>query len=115
MILSHLGVKPAAFSSVERATHDTNALLNAHQLQRVTEQQQALFVRIHAAQVARKAIDDIMGGSEAWKNADQTDATCPKCEAHRAYYQQLQIRSADEPMTTFYRCVSCGHNWREDG
>ena len=63
----------------------------------------------------RKAIDDIMGGSEAWKNADQTDATCPKCGAHRAYYQQLQIRSADEPMTTFYRCVSCGHNWREDG
>ena len=63
----------------------------------------------------RKAIDDIMGGSEAWKNADQTAAPCPKCEAHRAYYQQLQIRSADEPMTTFYRCVSCGHNWREDG
>ena len=62
-----------------------------------------------------KAIDDIMGGAEAWKNADQTDATCPKCEAHRAYYQQLQIRSADEPMTTFYRCVSCAHNWREDG
>ena len=56
-----------------------------------------------------------MGGSEAWKNADQPDATCPKCEAHRAYYQQLQIRSADAPMTTFYRCVSCGHNWREDG
>ena len=49
----------------------------------------------------RKAIDDIMGGSEAWKNADQTDATCPKCEAHRAYYQQLQIRSADEPMNAF--------------
>ena len=32
----------------------------------------------------------------------------------RAYYQQLQIRSADEPMTTFYKCTSCGLRWRED-
>lgn len=28
-------------------------------------------------------------------------ADCPKCESHRAYFRQLQIRSADEPMTTF--------------
>ena len=30
-------------------------------------------------------------------------AQCPKCENNRAFYMQLQIRSADEPMTTFYR------------
>lgn len=62
----------------------------------------------------RKGVDDVLGGTDAWKNADQTDATCPRCSHHRAYYQQLQIRSADEPMTTFYKCVSCGHRWRED-
>jgi Transcription factor S-II (TFIIS) len=27
-------------------------------------------------------------------------ATCPKCDNARAYFYQLQIRSADEPMTT---------------
>lgn len=27
-------------------------------------------------------------------------ATCPKCDHERAYFYQLQIRSADEPMTT---------------
>jgi DNA-directed RNA polymerase III subunit RPC11 len=27
-------------------------------------------------------------------------ATCPKCDNDRAYFYQLQIRSADEPMTT---------------
>lgn len=27
-------------------------------------------------------------------------ATCPKCDHGRAYFYQLQIRSADEPMTT---------------
>ncbi|CAO1631799.1 unnamed protein product [Parajaminaea phylloscopi] len=42
-------------------------------------------------------------------------ATCPKCDHDRAYYFQLQVRSADEPMTTFYRCTkpSCTHQWRE--
>ena len=61
-----------------------------------------------------KAVDDVLGGAEAWKNADQTDANCPKCTNRRAYYQQLQIRSADEPMTTFYKCTECGHRWREE-
>ena len=46
------------------------------------------------------------------KNADQTDANCPKCTSRRAYFQQLQIRSADEPMTAFYKCVECGFRWR---
>lgn len=40
---------------------------------------------------------------------------CPKCEHPRAYFMQLQTRSADEPMTTFYKCcrAQCGHRWRD--
>lgn len=30
-----------------------------------------------------------------------TSVTCPKCDAKEAYFMQLQIRSADEPSTTF--------------
>lgn len=30
---------------------------------------------------------------------------CKKCEFQRAFYFQVQIRSADEPATTFYRYV----------
>ncbi|KAK5642773.1 hypothetical protein RI129_008940 [Pyrocoelia pectoralis] len=54
-------------------------------------------------------------GEEAWKNVDSTEETCPKCSHPRAYFMQLQTRSADEPMTTFYRCCNhqCSHNWRE--
>ncbi|GAB4861949.1 hypothetical protein Ancab_037204 [Ancistrocladus abbreviatus] len=44
-----------------------------------------------------------------------TDATCPKCRHGKAAYQQMQTRSADEPMTIFYKCLNsmCGHQWRE--
>lgn len=45
----------------------------------------------------RKEVDDVMGGEDSWKNVDSTDAPCPKCENPKAYFMQLQIRSADEP------------------
>ena len=39
-------------------------------------------------------------------------ATCPKCDNGRAYFYQLQIRSADEPMTTCTcALVSVHHLW----
>ncbi|KIO20692.1 hypothetical protein M407DRAFT_134419 [Tulasnella calospora MUT 4182] len=54
----------------------------------------------------RKAVDDVLGGDAMWADADKTKVTCPKCEHDWAYFMQLQIRSADEPMTTFYKSVS---------
>jgi len=65
--------------------------------------------------LTRKEADDVLGGEDAWKNVDQTEAQCPKCENNRAFYMQLQIRSADEPMTTFYRCtvLQCSAQWRD--
>ncbi|KAI8910906.1 hypothetical protein EDD86DRAFT_189203 [Gorgonomyces haynaldii] len=60
-----------------------------------------------------KQVDDVLGGEEQWDNVDQTDATCPKCENSRAYYLQIQTRSADEPMTTFYKCTKCRWDWKE--
>ncbi|BAP71630.1 RNA polymerase III C11 subunit [Kluyveromyces marxianus] len=65
----------------------------------------------------RKEVDDVLGGEGAWDNVDQTGAQCPnhdQCGGDKAYFFQLQIRSADEPMTTFYKCVNCGHKWREN-
>ena len=62
-----------------------------------------------------KEVDDVLGGSEAWKNVDSTEEKCPKCSHPRAFFMQIQTRSADEPATTFYKCCSmaCGHRWRE--
>ena len=62
-----------------------------------------------------KAVDDVLGGSAAWENVDSTEEKCPKCEHPKAFFMQIQTRSADEPMTVFYKCcnMSCGHQWRE--
>ena len=61
--------------------------------------------------LVRKTVDDILGGDKAWENVDQIDAACPHCDSKRAYYLLIQIRSADEPMTAFYKCVLCRGNW----
>ncbi|OAF67688.1 DNA-directed RNA polymerase III subunit RPC10 [Intoshia linei] len=62
-----------------------------------------------------KEVDDILGGSKAWENVDSIEETCPKCEKRRAFFMQVQTRSADEPMTTFYKCCNpkCGHRWKD--
>ncbi|KAK7862487.1 hypothetical protein R5R35_005913 [Gryllus longicercus] len=62
-----------------------------------------------------KVLDDVLGGAAAWENVDSTEERCPRCAHPRAYFMQIQTRSADEPMTTFYKCCNyeCGHRWRD--
>ncbi|RXG53178.1 DNA-directed RNA polymerase III subunit RPC10 [Armadillidium vulgare] len=69
----------------------------------------------HSYYPTLKPVDDVLGGEEAWKNVDAADEPCPVCSHPRAYFMQVQTRSADEPMTTFYKCCSqsCGHRWRD--
>ncbi|KAF2738840.1 hypothetical protein EJ04DRAFT_560490 [Polyplosphaeria fusca] len=64
----------------------------------------------------KKEPDDIVGGENAWDNVQtQDNVLCPSdtCDGDKAFWYQLQIRSADEPMTTFYRCTECHKEWRE--
>ncbi|XP_053281124.1 transcription elongation factor A protein 2 [Pleuronectes platessa] len=37
---------------------------------------------------------------------------CSKCRGKSCSYTQVQIRSADEPMTTFVLCNNCGNRWK---
>ncbi|BGP43933.1 RNA polymerase III C11 subunit [Rhodotorula kratochvilovae] len=65
----------------------------------------------------RKQVDDVLGGADSWKNVEQTSVDCPKeCGSERAFFMQIQIRSADEPSTTFYKCCNmhCNYQWREN-
>lgn len=38
--------------------------------------------------------------------------TCGKCRTKKCTYYQRQIRSSDEPMTTFVTCLHCGNRWK---
>ena len=37
---------------------------------------------------------------------------CRRCASSNLNFVQLQLRSADEPMTCFLTCNACGHRWR---
>ncbi|MCJ1425576.1 RNA polymerase III C11 subunit [Sticta canariensis] len=56
----------------------------------------------------RKEVEDVMGGKDAWANVDKTDAQCRRdgFDGPRAFFYQVQIRSADELMTIFYKVRS---------
>lgn len=38
---------------------------------------------------------------------------CGKCKKRNVSYREKQTRSGDEGMTVFYKCIDCGHTWRQ--
>lgn len=38
--------------------------------------------------------------------------TCSKCKSNKTTYYEMQTRGADEPMTAFITCLSCGKRWK---
>ena len=44
--------------------------------------------------------------------ASTDDFQCSKCKSKKCTFYQLQTRSADEPMTTFVSCITCGNRWK---
>lgn len=41
-----------------------------------------------------------------------SEIKCPACKKYNVTYNQVQTRSADEPMTTFCYCNECGKRWK---
>lgn len=47
----------------------------------------------------------MFGGPGAWDDAQKAEVQCPRegCDSNEAAFFQVQIRSADEPMTSFFK------------
>ncbi|XP_031345245.1 transcription elongation factor S-II-like, partial [Photinus pyralis] len=59
---------------------------------------------------AKEAIND---AQLATVQGTKTDLLkCGKCKKRNCTYNQIQTRSADEPMTTFVLCNECGNRWK---
>lgn len=48
-----------------------------------------------------------------WTEVPDSELTCGVCKSRKISSYQQQTRSADEPMTTFAKCLACGKRWRE--
>jgi len=81
------------------------------------------FVTMHFTDLASKDMQAKRQAEAQWaKDAARSDwgkgqgATdmfkCGKCKQRKTTYYQKQIRSADEPMTTFVECLNCGNKWK---
>ena len=66
--------------------------------------------------LSRDIIKDFSKRDKNLTEIDMSAATdefkCYKCKKRICTYYQLQTRSADEPMTTFVTCLSCGNRWK---
>lgn len=60
--------------------------------------------------LAEEALFKARGAGSAQAETDMFK--CGKCGGRKCTYFQMQTRSADEPMTTFVTCVSCGNHWK---
>ncbi|MBN2042302.1 MAG: transcription factor S [Candidatus Aenigmarchaeota archaeon] len=63
--------------------------------------------------VKRKPKDEIVLISEKKEALPKARIKCRKCGNMEACWWLQQMRSGDEPPTTFYKCTKCGHCWRE--
>ncbi|XP_010542786.1 PREDICTED: DNA-directed RNA polymerase III subunit RPC10 [Tarenaya hassleriana] len=63
--------------------------------------------------LVKKPLDPVVSKEDIPKG-DETEAVCPRCNHDRAYFKSMQIRSADEPESRFYRCLKCELTWREE-
>ncbi|KAK8925950.1 hypothetical protein KSP39_PZI018718 [Platanthera zijinensis] len=49
-------------------------------------------------------MEPIFNVADEMKNAPKTQESCPRCHHGEVYFKKIQIRPADEPMTSFYTC-----------
>jgi len=86
-------------------------ILSAEKLSKMTSDQMANDeIKKQREAFVKQGIND---AQLAKVEGTKTDLlTCGKCKKNNCSYNQIQTRSADEPMTTFVLCNECGNRWK---
>lgn len=74
------------------------------------DERDKLKTQLYARMVKDKSLFDI----ENDHSAIESEFKCPKCGSFKTKQFLIQVRSADEPMTQFWKCWSCNKNGREN-
>jgi DNA-directed RNA polymerase subunit M/transcription elongation factor TFIIS len=80
----------------------------------------------------KKSIHEVFCNKKFWKKYEEeekkrikalketsvlepnTDKKCRKCKLKKIYTIGVQSRSSDEATTQLYRCLNCGHFWKQN-
>ncbi|KAJ2710076.1 DNA-directed RNA polymerase I core subunit rpa12 [Coemansia spiralis] len=54
----------------------------------------------------------VQGVGEVERSNARVEEVCPQCGANEMTFHTMQMRSADEGQTVFYKCVKCGHGFK---
>jgi len=63
--------------------------------------------------VQKKSEIPVFDDEKNKENLSTIKVKCHKCGNDEAMWWLQQTRSGDEPSTRFFKCISCGHTWRE--
>lgn len=75
------------------------------------EAESAFFENVRALRIRA---EDRVRSSEEQLRAETTSAVqCKQCTKRSVFFQNIQLRRADEGMSTLYKCRSCGYSWME--
>lgn len=67
----------------------------------------------HKVYFNKQKHEKIIWQDDILKSMAKCEKECNKCGNMQASFYELQTRSADEPMTIFYQCISCKNTWKE--
>lgn len=97
--------------NLELRTNFVSGVITAAVLAKMTPEEMASDeMRMIRDRFSKESIND---AQLATAEGTKTDLLkCGKCKKRNCTYNQLQTRSADEPMTTFVLCNECGNRWK---
>jgi transcription elongation factor S-II len=92
--------------------------ISASEVPRLTAEEMAGYDKQAQRQKMRRECMDAVRSD--WEEKDMATSNtvsmlpCEECGSTDTTWFELQMRSGDEPMTTFAKCRNCGHKWKSD-